>query len=133
MAGSKDARPEVAANKAYLDGVAKTLVEKLFGPAGLPWGTTFEDLEELVVQLGQTVSREMLRHALQKQAADPLPPDRQRCPGCQQLPQPPQPSDPVTEPRIVTTRVGDAEWSEPSRYCRRCRRSFFPSVGESGD
>jgi hypothetical protein len=128
MARSKDARPEVAANKAYLEGVAKNLVETLFGPDGPPWGTTFEDLEELVVQLGQTVSRELLRQALQRQAAGPIPPDQQRCPGCQQ---PPQPGDP--EPRIVATRVGDAEWNEPSRYCPRCRRSFFPSVGESGD
>jgi hypothetical protein len=128
MARPKDARPEVAANKAYLDGVAKTLVEKLFGPDGPPWGTTFEDLEELVVQLGQTVSREALRLALQKQAAGPVPAEKQLCPGCQQ---PPQPGD--SEPRILATRVGDAEWNEPSRFCTRCRRSFFPSVGESGD
>jgi hypothetical protein len=128
MSRTKDACPEVAANKAYLDGVAKTLVEKLFGPDGPPWGTTFEELEELVVQLGQTVSRELLRIALQKQAAGTVPPEKQPCPGCQQ---PPQPGDP--EPRILATRVGDAEWNEPSRYCPRCRRTFFPSVGESGD
>jgi hypothetical protein len=128
MSRTKDARPEVAANKAYLDGVAKTLVEKLFGPDGPPWGTTFEELEELVVQLGQTVSRELLRQALQKQAAGAVPAESQPCPGCQQTP---PPSDP--EPRILTTRVGDAEWSEPSRYCPRCRRTFFPPVGESGD
>lgn len=129
MARTKDARPEVTANKAYLDGVAKTLVEKLFGPDGPPWGTTFEDLEELVVQLGQTVSREALRLALQKQAVGPVPAENQRCPGCQQPP--PQPGDP--EPRILATRVGDAEWNEPSCFCPRCRRSFFPSVRESGD
>jgi hypothetical protein len=128
MARPQDARPEVAANKAYLEGVAKTLAEKLFGPDGLPWGTTFEDLEELVVQLGQTVSRELLRQALQKQAAGPVPPEKQRCPGCQQ---PPQPGDP--EPRILATRIGDTEWNEPSAHCPRCRRTFFPSVPESGD
>ena len=128
MARSRNARPEVAANQAYLEGVAKTLAGKVFGPDGPPWGTTFEDLEELVVQLGQAVSRELLHQALQKQAARPVPPDQQRCPGCQQ---PPPPADP--EPRIVTTRVGDAEWNEPSSYCPRCRRAFFPSVPEPGD
>jgi hypothetical protein len=128
MACPQNARPEVAANKAYLDGVAKTLAEKLFGPDGPPWGTTFEDLEELVVQLGQTVSRELLRHALQKQATGTVPAENQRCPGCHQAP---QPGDP--EPRILTTRVGDAEWNEPSAFCPRCRRAFFPSVGEPGD
>ncbi len=25
---------------------------------------------------------------------------------------------------FVTTRAGDAQWQEPHRYCRRCRRSF---------
>lgn len=128
MSRTKDARPEVAANKAYLDGVAKTLVENLFGPDGPPWGTTFEELEELVVQLGQTVSRELLRQALQKQAAGTASPEKQPCPGCQQTP---QLGDP--EPRILVTRVGDAEWNEPARYCPRCRRTFFPSVSESGD
>jgi len=128
MARHQDVCQEVVSNKAYLEGVAKTLIEKLYGPDGPPWGTTFEDLEELVVQLGQTVSRELLRQALQKQAAGPVPAEKQRCPGCQQ---PPQLSDP--EPRILATRIGDTAWNEPSAYCPRCRRSFFPSVGESGD
>ena len=49
------------------------------------------------------------------------------CPGCQQ---------PLTcedaNQRILDTRAGDAEWAEPEGYCDRCRRSFFPSVQESG-
>jgi hypothetical protein len=129
MVGSKEARPEVEVHKAYLEAVAKTLIEKLFGPDGPPWGTTFEDLEELVVQLGQKMSREALRLALAKQAASTIPPPAQQCPGCQQQPQPKEPS---TQTRHVTTRVGDVGWEEPARYCTRCRRDFFPSVPESG-
>jgi hypothetical protein len=128
MAAPKNTRPEVEAQKAYLEGVAKNLVEKLFGPDGPPWGTTFEELEELVVQLGQKMSREALRLALAKQAQSPPPPDAQLCPTCQQTPQTRDP-----QPRTVATRVGDAQWSEPARYCTRCRRAFFPSVPESGD
>jgi len=128
MARTKVARPEVEAHKVYLEGMAKNLVEKLFGPEGPPWGTTFEDLEELVVQLGQKVSRELLRQALQKQATGTVPPTAQRCPTCHHESEPDDP-----EPRIVATRVGDAEWSEPHRYCRPCRRSFFPSVPKLGD
>ncbi|MDY3555209.1 hypothetical protein R5W24_004347 [Gemmata sp. JC717] len=128
MARPQDTRPEVVASATDLEQVARTLAEKLFGPAGPAWGTTFEDLEELVVQVGRTVSRELLRQALQKQAAGPVPADRQPCPGCQQST---PPTDP--EPRILATRVGDAEWNEPAADCSRCRRTFFPSVGESGD
>jgi hypothetical protein len=128
MARKKSARPEVAAHKEYLEGVAKNLAMKLYGPEGMPWGTTFEELEELVVQLGQTISRELANQVLRKQATKPVPPESQRCPTCQH----PSEEEP-SEPRIVTTGVGDAEWSEPQRRCSRCRRSFFPSVSELGD
>jgi hypothetical protein len=128
MARKKSTRPEVTLNKAYLEGVAKNLALKLYGPDGLPWGTTFEDLEELVVQLGQTISRELLNQVLRKQAANPVPAAAELCPTCQRSP---DQGDP--EPRIVTTRVGDAEWSEPQRSCGPCRRSFFPSVPKLGD
>lgn len=126
MARTKSLRPEVAEHTLYLEGVAKNLALKLYGPDGMPWGTTFEELEELAVQLGQAVSRELLNHALRRQAAD-VPAMAERCPTCQR---PPDEGEP--EPRIVATRVGDAEWSEPQRRCPHCRRSFFPSVRKPG-
>lgn len=127
MARQKSTRPEVAEYQQYLEGVARNLATKLYGPEGMPWGTTFEDLEELVFQLGQSISRELLNQVLRKQASNTMPPGAELCPTCQK---PPEAVDP--EPRIVTTRVGDAEWSEPQRHCRHCRRSFFPSVPEFG-
>ena len=39
-----------------LQGVAKQLIHRVYGPEGMPWGTKFADLEELAVQLGQAVS-----------------------------------------------------------------------------
>ncbi len=72
MARKTIPRPEVEIPKVYLDGVAKNLVGKLYGPNGPPRGTTFADLEELAVQLGRTISRELLNRALERQAA-PLP------------------------------------------------------------
>jgi len=128
MARKKLVRPEVAAHKEYLEGVAKNLAMKLYGPEGMPWGTTFDELEELVVQLGQTISRELANQVLRKQAAKPVPPEAHRCPTCHQ----PSEEEP-SEPRIVTMGVGDAEWSEPYRHCSHCRRSFFPSVAKLGD
>jgi hypothetical protein len=131
MARQKSVRPEIGAYQAYLAGVAKNLAMKLYGPEGMPWGTTFEELEELAVQLGQAVSRELLNQVLRTQATGSVPATRDQCPSCHQPPDPGDPGEP--EPRIVTTRAGDAEWTEPHRFCPRCRRSFFPSVPELGD
>lgn len=111
-----------------IQGVAKNFVERVYGPQGPEWGTQFSDLEELAVQIGQAVSRQMLDQALQQQAAEPVPTPDQVCPSC---------SQPVAagtpEPRVIRTRAGQCHWSEPHSYCRRCRRSFFPSSEASGD
>ena len=128
MARKRDVRPEVAAQKSYLDGVAKNLVEKLYGPDGPPHGTRFADLEELAVQLGHRMAQELMSRALERQAAVQGSVAETPCPTCQR---PTALADP--EPRVVTTRVGEAEWSEPRGDCPSCRRSFFPSVPKSGD
>jgi hypothetical protein len=72
----------------------------------------------------------MLDEALARQAAaHPQQPDAERrCPGCQQ----PLPWD-DTNPRLVQTRAGEAEWPEPKALCSRCRRAFFPPVPQPGD
>lgn len=131
MARKLVARPEVAAQQPYLEGVAKYLADKLYGANGPPRGTKFLDLEELAVQLGNAISRELLNRTLARQAAAPVvdPSDEDElCPTCR------EPAARVKpEPRTVTTRVGDAEWNEPQRHCCRCRRSFFPSVPKLGD
>lgn len=131
MARKPIVRPEVGVQKAYLDGVAKNLADKLYGPNGPPRGTTFADLEELVVQLGRTISRELLTRVLERQAAAlPAEPSAagELCPTCRD---PGGAADP--EPRVVVTRVGEAAWDEPHRHCPRCRRSFFPSIAKLGD
>jgi hypothetical protein len=131
MARKLVARPEVATQQPYLEGVAKYLADKLYGPNGPPRDTKFLDLEELAVQLGNAISQELLNRTLARQAAAPDidPSDEgELCPTCH------EPGAQVKpEPRTVTTRVGDAEWNEPQRHCPRCRRSFFPSVPKLGD
>ena len=127
----------IATVRPYLDGVAKSLVDRLFGPDGPAWGTSLSSLEETIDSIRQTLSESMLGMALDRQsdscsrqALDPTgqsPPQFPLCPGCQQSTMPRDP-----EPRIVTTAVGIAEWSEPHYFCPKCRKSFFPSVQESG-
>jgi hypothetical protein len=126
MATSAKLTPPVAALHPTLQAAAKNLLFHLYGEAGPPWGTSFADLEELAVQLGQTLSTELLRQGLARQAQMP-PPTADVCPSC---------GGPLTtaepEPRTVTTRAGAVDWQEPHRHCGRCRKAFFPSVAPPG-
>ncbi len=110
-----------------LQGIAKQLIHRVYGPEGMPWGTRFADLEELAVQLGQAVSQSMIDQAVARRAAV-VPGEADSCPACG------TPLDPAeTEPRVVATQVGTARWEEPKRYCLKCRAAFFPSVPGVGD
>ena len=129
MPRAKKRTPQVEQVRPYVQGVAKNLVDKLYGPDGPPWGTRLEEIEDLLLEIRQALSEEMLGQALARQAAShgraagaPA-----ACPGCQQ----PLACDDTSE-RILETRAGEAQWAEPEAYCRRCRRAFFPSVPEPG-
>jgi len=110
-----------------LQAAAKNLLYHLYGAEGLPWGTHFSDLEEMVVQLCHSLGSELLHQTLQRQATRAVPEPLQHCPGCGR---PTEARDP--EPRTVQARIGTANWQEPASHCDRCRKSFFPSVEESG-
>ena len=117
----------IAEIRLYLQGVAKSLVDRLYGPDGPPLGTTLSSLEGTIAGVRGALSEQMLQQALSRQglACSAGPPDSLCCPTCQRSTQPRDP-----EPRVVDTSVGEAQWSEPHRYCKKCRRSFFPSVPE---
>lgn len=128
MARSKKNAPKVEEVRPYLEGVAKNLVDKLYGPEGPAWGTTLTDIEDLILALRQILSEKMIDETLARQAAAHDKDSATRhCPSCHQ----PLTCDDRNE-RIVQTRVGEAQWAEPEAYCNRCRRAFFPSVQESG-
>ena len=129
MARPKKRTPQVEEVRPYVEGVAKNLIDKLYGPDGPAWGTRLTEIEDLFVALREVLSEQMLAEALARQAAAHAkgPPPYRNCPGCQQ-----PLVCPDTNERIVQTRVGAAEWAEPGGYCDRCRRSFFPSVQEPG-
>jgi NADH pyrophosphatase NudC (nudix superfamily) len=115
--------------RAYVEGVAKNLVDKLYGPDGPPWGTTLTDIEDLLLEVREVLTEQMLDLTLTRQAqALPQQSEAERfCPSCQQ-----QLACEDANPRIVQTRAGEAEWSEPQGYCARCRRAFFPSSQKPG-
>lgn len=132
MARTKKRSPQVEETRAYVEGVAKNLADRLWGPNGPAWGTKLTELEDLVLEIREILSEKMLELGLQRQADLPVterPPSFQQCAGCGQA-VPPDPEEPL-EPRWVQTRGGDAQWQEPKHYCRPCRQAFFPSVQES--
>ena len=116
--------------KQLVDGVAKHFLARTYGPDGMPWGTKFSDLESLSVDIGKAISQSMMEQALTRQANN-VPADAEVCPGCGQA-VPPKPNT-CSEPRTVSTTAGTVDWSEPERYCPRCRAAFFPSGPRVGD
>lgn len=129
MARAKKRTPQVEEVRPYVEGVAKNLIDKLYGPDGPAWGTKLTEIEDLFVAIRDVLGEHLLTEALARQAAagGQGTTASRTCPGCQQ----PLACDDRNE-RIVQTRVGEAEWAEPQGYCDRCRRSFFPSVAEPG-
>jgi hypothetical protein len=133
MARNKKRTPQVEEVRVYVEGVAKNLADRLWGPKGPHWGTKLTQLEDLVVEIREVLSEKMLDVALERQALVPAtdrPAAFQTCSGCGK-PAAPDPDDPL-EPRLMQTRGGEAEWQEPKHYCRPCRQAFFPSEQESG-
>ena len=129
MARSQKRTPKVEEVRPYVEGVAKNLVDKLYGPNGPPWGTKLTEIEDLLLALRAILTEKMLDDALARQAAarGQAPSATLTCPGCHQ----PLGCDDSND-RVLDTRAGQAEWPEPEGYCNRCRRSFFPSVQEPG-
>ena len=129
MARGKKRTPQVEKLRSYIEGVAKNLVDKLYGPQGPTWGTKLTQIEDVLLEIREMLTEKMLDESLAKQAAAGERPQAFRtCPGCQA----PLPCG-EANPRILQTRVGEAEWAEPEGYCDRCRRAFFPSSQEPGD
>lgn len=126
MAHATKRSAPVEAVRPYLEGVAKNLADKLYGPRGPAWGTKLTQIEDLLLELREVLTEEMLAQVLARQTTpDPATPSP--CPGCQQ----PLPCS-QRQPRLLRTRVGEAEWSEPEGYCPTCRQSFFPAGAKPG-
>jgi hypothetical protein len=129
MARPKKRTPKVEELRPYVEGVAKNLVDKLYGPKGPAWGTKLTEIEDVLLEVRELLTEKVLDLALAHQAAAlaEQPAAARACPSCGA----PLPC-PDTNPRILQTRAGEAEWAEPEGYCDRCRRAFFPSVPEPG-
>jgi hypothetical protein len=97
----------------------------VYGPAGIPtWGTKFTEIEDLGVEIGDLLAREVIGQSLGEQAilADVPQAATDEKEGGGEI-----------EVRIVQTRRGEVSWQEPKGYDKPSRKAFFPSVASSGD
>lgn len=116
--------PEVENVRAYVEGVAKNLCDKLYGPQGPAWGTKLTQIEDVCLDIREILTEQMLAESLRRQAEAR---GETSCPDCGETL-----SCSPKKPRRVTTQAGEAAWVEPKAFCSRCRRAFFPSVEEPG-
>jgi hypothetical protein len=124
----KKRTPEVENVRAYVEGVAKNLCDKLYGPDGPAWGTKLTEIEDVCLDIRQILTEQILAESLRRQAeASVSPTSETSCPSCGE-----ELNSSLKQPRRVTTRAGDAAWVEPEAHCRHCRRAFFPSIEKSG-
>ncbi len=90
-------------------------------------GQRFAELEEEACQLGDALAAALIEVSLEEQAEGQAAEATACCPSCQR---PVGSQEP--EPRLVQTRRGEVAWQEPTYFCRRCRKSFFPAVENLG-
>jgi hypothetical protein len=69
MARAKKCTPRVEELRPYVEGVAKNLVEKLYGPQGPAWGTQLTEIEDALLEIRAVLTEKMLALTLAQQAA----------------------------------------------------------------
>src|ERR1700730_15224683 len=77
---------EVESVRASLQGVAKNLADKLYGPDGPAWGTKLATIEALCLDIREVLTEALLDSALQRQAAAQAQQTAKQfrvCPSCQ--------------------------------------------------
>lgn len=84
---------------------------------------TFADIEDLTVEIGDELTRQLLNLELSRRAGEAAAAERHACPECGKD----APVHPEREPLILNGLRGEVEYSEPVCHCTRCRVSFFPS------
>src|SRR5262249_60007856 len=114
MGRSQKRTPKVEELRPYVEGVAKNLVEKLYGPQGPAWGTKLTEMDDVLLEIRAVLTEKMLALTLAQQAAasDQRTQPYRHCPGCQQ----PLPCHAIN-PRILQTRAAEAHYAHPARHC----------------
>jgi len=83
---------------------------------------TFVALEELTAQIGDEFGRQLCENELTSRSERAAKLEQCACPKCGLLCPRGEP-----EPVVLQGLRGEVGFSQPSYFCRRCRRSFFPA------
>ena len=83
---------------------------------------TLVDLEELTAQIGDEFGRQLCENELTSRSGRAAKLEQCECPKCRLLCPRGEP-----EPVVLQGLRGELAFSQPSYFCPRCRRSFFPS------
>lgn len=101
---------------------ARELLAEQGLPAKQSGEPLFTTLEDAAIAIGDAVTQELLEEQLAASAQDSHDCPRCRTPGLRKK----------ERRRTIQSRRGDVELVEQEYYCKRCRRSFFPSLGSVG-
>jgi len=88
---------------------------------------TLVDLEELTAEIGDEFGRQLCENELRDRAKRAANVEHAECPECGSLC--PRGEE---EPMVLQGLRGQLAFRQPGYFCRRCRRSFFPSGGSPG-
>lgn len=123
MASGKLSERDIAAIRGLAKQWGKIVVRRAFGESGPGLDVDFNAMEELAVAAAQGLTEGTLEEATTLQAEALT--DEQPCPDCGEV----CGVGAHQEARSIVVRGGGSfEHREPVCYCRRCRRSFFPSA-----
>ncbi len=86
---------------------------------------TFVEIEDLVTEIGDELTRQLAQHVLGQRGEDMLGMGSHACPDCGKACE----VEDEPEPIILQGRRAEIEYQEPRCFCTRCRRAFFPSGG----
>ncbi len=107
--------------------MGEILCKMAFGERGPDLQTSLVDLEQLLGPVLEQMAAGFLRASVTQQAGRL--PNELACPTCGVE------CSALSEARerTMTTEHGDFAWSEPSCFCDRCQRSFFPAAEGAAD
>ncbi|MEM8911922.1 MAG: hypothetical protein AAGC97_09160 [Planctomycetota bacterium] len=114
---------------------AAELADELYQITGNRWHPdgkpkTFLEIEQRAAEVSDFLATLVIQKAT-NQKTNPSgsvdQPSPVRCPQCESVGKYRDGDD--DEPMVLQTDQGEVEFIAKGHYCRRCRRSFFPSVG----
>ena len=109
---------------ARIKAIAQELRREVYGASGMPtWGTKFTEIEDLGVEIGDLLAREVIGQSVREQASSAE---------VAALVAREDGKAGETEVRMVQTRRGAVFWPEPKGYHPSSRKSFFPSEKQGG-